>query len=364
MAGVTVVVPEEVVTEARVGFPVLDRIAYLNAGTFGPLSRRVGDAMRDAQERDLAEGRSGMPYFLETLELREQVRRRVGELVGAEPGTVALTSSTTEGCNIVLTGLGLTEDDEVVTTTDEHFGMLGALGASAARVVVVEPDADRILAAVTPRTRLLALSEALWTTGALLPVRELRDRSGVPVLVDGAQSAGAIPVDVRGVDFFTISGQKWLCGPDATGALVVTDPERLRVAAPSYFRQLSFAPDGSYEPRAGAPRFEQGWWSPARLLGLLAALDQRPAWAFDVARTRAEHLRGLLAGIAEVITPAERCTLVSFRPGDVAPDALVERLFQADVHVRELPGRGIVRASVGWWTSEGDLQRLAAGVGH
>ena len=71
-------------------------------------------------------------------------------LVGVEPEQVALTSSTTEGCAIVLRGLGLEPGDEIVTTTDEHFGLLGPLGASPARVVVVEPDPDRILAAVTP----------------------------------------------------------------------------------------------------------------------------------------------------------------------------------------------------------------------
>ena len=123
--------------------------------------------------------------------------------------------------------------------------------ASGARVVVVEPDPDAILAAVTPRTRLLALSQVLWTSGRALPVRELREQTGVPVLVDGAQSVGAIPVDAAGLDFLTISGQKWLCGPDSTGALVVADPERLRVARPSYFSQSAHEPSGSFEPARG-----------------------------------------------------------------------------------------------------------------
>ena len=61
---------------------------------------------------------------------------------------------------------------------------------SGARVVVVDADPDAILAAVTPRTRLLAVSHVLWTSGRLLPVHELRERSGVPILVDGAQSVG------------------------------------------------------------------------------------------------------------------------------------------------------------------------------
>ena len=97
--------------------------------------------------------------------------------------------------------------------------------AYGARVVAVAPEPEAILAAVTPQTRLLALSHALWTTGRVLPVRELREQTGVPVLVDGAQSVGTVPVDAAGLDFLTISGQKWLCGPDSTGALVVAEED-------------------------------------------------------------------------------------------------------------------------------------------
>ena len=166
--------------QARALFPVLERIAYLNAGTFGPLATPTTEAMRAELERDSDEGRTGMPYFERALELRDRGRAAIAGLIGADPAHVALTSSTTDGCNIVLAGLGLGLDDEVVTTTDEHFGLLGPLGASRARIVVVEPDPDRILAAVTPRTRLLALSEVLWTTGRVLPVSELRAAAACP----------------------------------------------------------------------------------------------------------------------------------------------------------------------------------------
>ena len=120
--------------------------------------------------------------------------------MSAEPEQVALTGSTTDGCNIVLAGLDLGPDDEVVTTTDEHFGLIGPAHASGARVVVVPPDADRIGEAVTARTRLVAVSQVLWTTGQLLPVRELRERTGLPILVDGAQSVGAVPVSAENAD--------------------------------------------------------------------------------------------------------------------------------------------------------------------
>ncbi|MEX2613414.1 MAG: aminotransferase class V-fold PLP-dependent enzyme [Gaiellaceae bacterium] len=349
--------------EARAQFPVLDTIAYLQAGSAGPLARATTDAMRMEEERNLAEGRAGGEYIERILALRAELRARLSELVGGEPEQVALTASTTDGCNIVLAGLGLASEDEVITTTDEHFGLLGPLHASGARVTVVDPDPEAIVAAITPKTRLLAVSHALWTTGQLLPVRELRERTGVPILVDGAQSVGAIPVDGRGLDFLTISGQKWLCGPESTGALVVADPERLPVTRPSYFSQRSYEPDGTFEPSPGARRFEPNWVPSALMSGLCAAIELVPDWSFERARSTAERCRELLLDAGQdVVSPNERATIVSWRPEGEEPEVLVARLASAGVIVREVPKTGLLRASVGWWTSNDDLDRLVAAL--
>ena len=347
--------------EARAAFPVLERVAYLNAGTFGPLARPVVEAVEREGRRDLEQGRAGSDWFDYALAMRDDLRARVAAFVGAEPGQVALTASTTDGCNIVLAGLDLGPDDVVVTTDSEHFGLLGPLHASRARVVVTRPDPDALLAAVGPRTRLLAVSQVLWTTGVRLPVRELREAAGVPILVDGAQSVGAVPVDFRGLDFLTVSGQKWLCGPDATGALAVADPERLRIARPSYLSKVTHEPDGSFVPRPGAARFEPNWMPVGAVAGLRAALELRPEWAYQRAAATAARCRELLAGRVEVV-PGD-ALLVSFRPpaGEDA-GAAAARLERAGVIVREVPGTGLVRASCGWWTSEQDLERLAAAV--
>jgi L-cysteine/cystine lyase len=348
------------IEEARSHFPVLERVAYLNAGTFGPLARPTVEAMLTEQTGDLLDGRAGKAWLDRINERRAALRERLGRLVGVEPEQIALTSSTTDGCNIVIAGLGLGAEDEIVTTAEEHFGLLGPAHASGARVVVVPPDPDEILAAVTARTRLLALSEVTWVTGIRLPLRELRERSGVPVLGDGAQSVGAVSVDANGIDFFAFSGQKWLCGPDATGALVLADPERLRVARPGYLAQEAYEPDGAFTPRQGARRFEPNWLSAPVLAGLEAALDLLPEWRFELAAEMTARCRAALAPLVEV-EPGD-ATLVSFRPENEEPEPLVERLHASGVVVREIPRRGLVRASIGWWTSEDDLQRLAAAL--
>ena len=158
---------------ARAQYPVFERYAYLNAGTNGPLARTTVEAMADHAERALRGGRGSRAYFEEFMALRADVRERVARVLRAEPERVALLNSTTGACNVVLAGLDLAPGDEVITTDSEHFGLIGPLHASRARVVVRPPDEESILAAVRPQTRLIAVSHVLWTTGRRLDVAHL-----------------------------------------------------------------------------------------------------------------------------------------------------------------------------------------------
>jgi L-cysteine/cystine lyase len=354
--------------EARAQFPVFEHYAYLNAGTNGPLARATVDAMLAQERADLELGRGGPVYFERALELREVVRGKLAAAVGVETENLSLATSTTNGCNIVLAGLGLGPEDEVVTTDGEHFGLLGALAVSPARVRVApvrelppEESFEALRREVTPRSRLLALSHVCWMTGNRVPVEELREATGLPVLVDGAQSAGAVPVDAAAVDYYAFSCQKWLSGPDATGGLVVRDPDSLPVAAPSYLSQASYEPTGAFTPRPGAARYDSNWTPVPSLAGLDAALDLAPEWRFERAAETAARCRELLAERVEVVTAPAQATLLTFRAeGDSAE--LVRRLYEQGVIVRDIPGTGWVRVSCGWWTSDEDLERLVSTV--
>src|SRR5207244_2427723 len=205
------------------------------------------EAMVAQAERELLDGRSGKAYYESIHGWRARAREALARILGVEPELVALATSTTNACNIVLAGLDLGAEDEVVTTDVEHFGLLGPLHASGVRVRVArirdlppERSLAVILEEVGPRTRLVAVSHVSWMTGNVLPAEELQEELAIPLLVDAAQSAGALVVDAGRFDFYAVSGQKWLCGPDATGALAVRDPERLRPALPTYFSAESY----------------------------------------------------------------------------------------------------------------------------
>jgi selenocysteine lyase/cysteine desulfurase len=369
------------VATLRAQFPVLERVAYLNTGSVGPLARLAADAAAADLRLQLEQGRGGKAHFEHAQVLADRLRARIAHLFGCDPWEVALTGATTDGVNTVLGGLDLEPGDEIVTSDEEHPGLLAPLAGARERrgVEIRVVPFDGIADAVGPRTRLVACSHVSWVSGRVVDVGALAAASA-PVLLDGAQGLGAVPVDVRtlGCEYYAASGQKWLCGPIGSGYLYVRENaiDGLRPAWPGYGTLTDTVRPLESAPAAGAARFDTGFapshrsaWSLAALDVLetagIAALQERAAGLGERVAAALEDTGLLVAGrdASSGVTPAAarrpaRSPLVSWEAAD--PSAEAARLLDAGLLVRDLPGTPYVRASVGGWTSEDELERLVA----
>jgi selenocysteine lyase/cysteine desulfurase len=351
----------------RAEFPVLADLAYLNAGTFGPLPHAAVRAQIEVLDRAAAEGRTREYYELR-IECGDRQRAAYAALLGAQAQDVALTTCTSDGVVRVLAGLDLGPGDEVLTAPDEHPGLLGPLGSlRAQRGVEVRTAAFADLAdAIGPRTRLVACSHVSWVTGALRPAALAE--VDVPVLLDGAQGVGAVPTDVRelGCSFYAGSGQKWLCGPHGSGMLWI-EPEWRERVTPLGTTYVNLADPGTAldsPPHPDARRYEAPAISPETSAAALAAHDVLATHDWPAVHARAAELATLLAdwlrAAGRTVAPRGATTLVAW--DDPEPEATRIRLAEDGVIIRDLPGTPYVRASVGAWNDQADLERLLAAL--
>lgn len=349
----------------RARFPVFERLSYLNSGTEGPVPRAAAEVVHQRIEVEVDGGRCGRQYFEELMDLAGRARAGYARVLGCEPSAVALTGSTTDGVNTVIGGLDLRPGDEVLTSDQEHPGLLAPLGRARRKygIEVRTVPFAQLAGEVSRSTRLIACSHVSWVGGELADVDALV-ATGVPVLLDAAQALGAVPVDVQalGCDFYAASGQKWLCGPEGSGCLFVR-PERLDdllVAWPGYGSLADPLKALEFEPAEGVKRLDHGFPAGLRSAWVLASLGVFEAagweWVHARAASLAEWLAERLSQRGLQVMPRGRSTLVSWRAED--PQAEVERLAGEGVVVRQIPAFGVVRASVGAWNSEEELERL------
>lgn len=373
----------------REALPALSAGIYLNTGSAGPLPAETAAAMADMASRERDVGRGHVDVFGESLIRLAEARAAVAAVLGTDVDAVALTHSTTDAMNAGSLALDWRAGGRVVTTRSEHPGGLGALYGLRDRGVEIafvdagdDGDDARTLeafdAAMTPGTRLVALSHVQWTTGAVLPVADiatLAHARGALVIVDGAQAAGAIPFrfDELGVDLYAVPAQKWLLGPEGMGALVV---------APDLVEQLVPAMGGGFSFERSDSNGEAVWWRDARRfeasnyhipsvvgmarslgwLSMYVGLDYVHRRGAAMARAAADRLAAI-DGVT-VVTPVDRMgTLVVFRiagwPAEAALDELGSRVFAI---ARAIPSLDAIRISVGFFNAEDELERFAGAV--
>jgi L-cysteine/cystine lyase len=374
----------------RAALPALAAGIYLNTGSVGPLPAETAAAMAEMERYELESGRAHPAYFLELEQRMAEARAAVAAVLVADTDDIALTHATTDGMNIAAWSIDWRPGDRAVTTTIEHPGGLGALYQLRERQGIaldfVDVGAaiesgemlDAFDAAIGPRTRLVSISHVLWGTGARLPVPEIAavaHARGAIVVVDGAQSIGAIPVELEslGADAVALPAQKWLLGPEGMGALAVAPAARDRLrptfAGAFAFERIDSAGDARLWP--SARRFEDSNFHRPSVVGMARSIGWLSMfvgldWIYGRGPALAAWMADRLAAVpgVEMLTPrGSMATLVAFRIGgweaQAALDELGARVFAV---ARTIPELDALRISVGAWNSEDELEQFAGCV--
>lgn len=369
----------------REAIPLLRDATYLNTGTEGLIAEPVLQKYLAAIARQEREGHLALEWrYSET----EQAREAVARLLHVHPDCIAFTRNATDGHNIVLQGLQWQPEDELLISDQEHPALshpaayLQCRGGPNVRVFAVDADPhvtlQNVEGALSPRTRLVAFSHVSCESGIRLPARNicrLACEQGALSLMDGAQSLGAIPVDIEELtcDFFVSNGHKWLCGPKETGILYVR-PNRLesltlRAVGAGTFADFTWEGEQfAHKSQPSARRFEFGTRNQAAHVGLHAAIS----WLEDLGfpnifehiqhiSRQAHELLSRLPGI-DVLTPASpdrSAGIITFSLAGKQPAEAAQSLWRQGIITRHTTTPPGVRASAGYFSTIEDFERLA-----
>jgi len=340
---------------------ILDKdIIYLNNGSLGPSPKSVLFAVHHRM-RLLAENPA---YYMWSVLLPqlEEVRKKAASFLGVSADEIAFPRSTTEGMSIVAAGLPLKRGDEVITTNQEHPGGLCCWQLKAKRDGIVlkqfkvptppknkEEILNRLEDQITKRTRVISVSHILFTTGLVLPVKEICDlahQKGILVVLDGAHPVGMIDVNISqiGCDFYATSPHKWLLAPKGTGILYVKK---------DHFERLwpSIASSGWDDTRS-ARRYERyGTRNIPEALGVGDAIDFQNTIGKDRVEKRgrelATYLKKRLLEIdgVKLLTPMDpgmSAALTAFSIRDIPYNRIMDKLRERyNIFSRGIPDAGL-----------------------
>jgi cysteine desulfurase/selenocysteine lyase len=395
------------VQRIRADFPILSRtvrggrpLVYLDNAATSQKPRQVIDAISRFYGGENANIHRGLHYLSEHATAAfDAAREKVARFVGAGSAReIVFTRGTTEAINLVAQSWArsnLRAGDEVLVTAMEHHANLvpwqlvcEQTGAALRAVPITdrgELDLDAFERLLTDRTRLLAVGHVSNALGTVNPIRELAAQArarGALVLVDGAQSAPHLPVDVSGLgcDFFACSGHK-LFGPTGVGVLygrkAVLDGMPPWQAGGDMIERVTLERSTFAAPPA---RFEAGTPPIAEVIALAAAIDYVETIGRDaIARwegellARATELVGALPGVRLIGTAPEKASVLSFVLEGIHPHDVGTVLDDEGVAVRAghhcaqpvMQRFGIpatVRASFAFYNTADEIDVLVHGV--
>ena len=373
----------------RKRIPTVDMMTYLNTGWSGPSPVSVVEAITARLEYESYNGPTSAEVMESGEKIRSEAKEALASLINADAQEILLTQSTTDGLNAVMSGLPWREGDEIITCDLEHPSILipcyhlqDRYGVKV-RVLPVAPDEpedlilSRIEGALTDRTRMVFLSHIEYSSGLRMPVKQiggLVGPRGIWYLLDGAQGPGHVAVDVReiGCDFYSLPGQKWLLGPDQTGALYIRR-EIIPLVIPVHVAGsavLDYDLEGGYSPNSDdIDKFRVGTTSAPLRAGFVEGIRFVQGVGIDRIEQRnlalAATLKVRLSGVSgvRVLSPMEgpgSSGLVSFEVEGVDSTRVAEALWKNDrILVRAVSYPPAVRASLDFFNTEQEVAQLA-----
>ena len=378
--------------QLRDQIPVCSQMAYMNTGWSGPSPITVVSAIKERLDYEMEMGPTSPEVYDSGLRIQASTKDAVARLLNATPEEICLTDNTTHGLNIVVNGLPWRNGDEIITFDLEHSSVLipsyylqrrhGVL----VKVLKIAPDEEqeiivgKLEAALTDRTRLVFLSHIQYSCGLRMPVEEIRKLTadpGILMLVDGAQSAGHIPLDMRaiGCEFYSIAGHKWLLGSEGVGALFVRKDLISRLEPTQVASHAAYPMEDPYrfEPETSSiDKFLLTSTSTPLYAGLLEAIgfiqgigvERIEARNLDLAvslKTALQETSGV-----NLLSPLEgprTSGLVSFTIDGIDPKAAVSYLWkQHRIVARSLDYPSCVRVSLHFFNTKEEINHVVEAV--
>lgn len=364
--------------EVRNQFPALQGWTYLNTATFGQLPQRATAAVAGhfAHRDELA-----CSDFLHWFNDADRIRGVAAKMINAQPSDIAFFPNACTVLSLLIRGMKWQDGDEILSLAGEFPNQLYApAAASGADVVAREVAWDGFYEALTPRTRLVALSTVNYATGFRPPVeeigRELRKR-GILFYLDGTQSLGALRFDVAVVqpDVFAVHGYKWLLSP--TGAAFGYFSPSVREWLPpgvigwrsdQDWRSVNHLHHGQPRLMSDAERYEGGMLMFPVLYAMEQSMLLMQEIGTDVIETRVmeltEQTRQLLrdqgASLLSDQGPHYGTSIMAAQFPHQEAGALALALREHKILVSARHGN--LRVSVHFYNNEEDLSRLAQGL--
>jgi selenocysteine lyase/cysteine desulfurase len=389
---ITLMTENEKIEMIRSEIPATDNSIYFNTGNAGPPTKRIINTLLEWQTKQMYFG-PATPYMISKVSDEiEEAREKLAKFFHVEGQEIILTRDATEGINMIANGLQFKNGDEVVITDLEHPSAILPWyiqnNNRGLRVKIIKlrdlcisnhnlknQILERLDNEINSNTRIVSLCHISYLNGWILPIKEIASlarKRGAFFFVDGAHSAGQLPLNINNIDcdFYVAAGHKWLLGSMGTGFLYVQKDyiDKLKPLFVGCDAITTYDFEGNYQLVSGPKKFEYG--DHARdyipLIGLGKAIDFLQevdvVWGYQRICNLAAYLKTRLREVPNITiyTPNndENPTgLVTFEIQGISSSDLVVYLFNKWRIITRMTAKG-VRISTHFFNTEQEIDIL------